>query len=723
MPKPVGSDQRYMPGLDGLRALAVLTVIAFHEQFRWAPGGLLGVGVFFTLSGYLITDLLLSSWLGTGSLHLADFWRRRARRLLPALFVLLIVVTAWVTIADRARLSSLRGAVGAAATYWSNWYVIIKGQSYFSRFAPPQPLDHLWSLAVEEQFYLIWPWLLLLGVIVLRHRTMAAVRWLALPTLVLAAGSAVLAVALYHPGYDPTRVYEGTDTRAGGLLIGAALAMVWSSSRAGQARKLTARILDVPAFAGLVVILLMVWRVGQYSSFLYRGGFVLLSVATAAALAAAACPDSWTTKVLGVPPLRWLGVRSYGIYLWHYPVIVLTSPANGPIGLPRAAGQIAVSIILAALSWRYVEEPIRHGALERAWRQLRTRKLTKVNRFGLAGAFGAASVMAVAGAGLAGAVRVPATAGNAAELAGGSGLSASSNSVSSTGAKGAAAGSGHGATAKSRRHAASVPAPGQPGWVPKTSCTAVAHIGDSTSDGLVSTTYLPQKQLIPAQYQDVGVHTVYTNVVGARSVAETLPGTINGYDAAVGLNHQGFRGCWVIALGTNDTADVAVGSNVTLPARISRMMAAARGEPVMWVNVISLLRSGPYAETNMLKWNAALAHACTQYPNMRVFNWAAVAERPWFISDGIHYTSTGYAARSKAIATGLAAAFPAGGQRSRCLVSLPPSVAAGIASPSPSATPSASTSPGASTSPSARASGGAAAKSPSSPRPSAARRP
>ena len=179
MPKPVGSDQRYMPGLDGLRAIAVLAVIAFHEQFSWAPGGMLGVGVFFTLSGYLITDLLLNRWLRSGNLQLAKFWLARARRLLPALFVMLAIVTAWVTLLDRARLGSLRGAVAAAATYSSNWYAIVQGQSYFSRFAPPQPLDHLWSLAVEEQFYLIWPWLLLLGVICLRHRSTAAMRWLA----------------------------------------------------------------------------------------------------------------------------------------------------------------------------------------------------------------------------------------------------------------------------------------------------------------------------------------------------------------------------------------------------------------------------------------------------------------------------------------------------------------------------------------------------------------
>src|SRR5580700_703160 len=213
MPEPVRGSQRYLPGLDGLRAIAVGAVVAYHVDLGWAQGGLLGVGVFFTLSGYLITDLLLGQQESTDKLQLADFWLRRARRLLPALFVMLAVVTAWVTIADRVRLSSLRGAVGAAAGYYSNWYLIGTHSSYFSRFAPPQPLDHLWSLAVEEQFYLIWPWLLLLGILAIRKRPQA-VRWLVVPTLALAAGSAALMLLLYQPGYDPTRIYEGTDTRA-----------------------------------------------------------------------------------------------------------------------------------------------------------------------------------------------------------------------------------------------------------------------------------------------------------------------------------------------------------------------------------------------------------------------------------------------------------------------------------------------------------------------------
>jgi len=675
MPEPVRAGQRYMPGLDGLRAVAVLAVIAFHEQLGWAPGGLLGVGVFFTLSGYLITDLLLGQWAARGRVALADFWGRRARRLLPALFVMVAVITAWVTLFDRARLTNLRGADAAAATYSSNWYLIIQGQSYFARFAPPQPLDHLWSLAVEEQFYLVWPWLLLAGLLLvrkIRRGRPGGVAWLALPTLALAAGSAWAMLALYHPGLDPTRAYEGTDTRAAGLLIGAALAMTWPSRRPAPRRAVRA-MLDVGGFAGLAVIALMIWRTGQYSPFLYRGGLVVLSFASAAVIAAVAVPGALTGRVLGCRPLRWLGVRSYGIYLWHYPVIVLTTPANATENLVRAAWQTAVTIVVAALSWRYIEEPIRRGALARLWKQIRATTARPAGthaapRTGRAGALAAAptalaavaaaAVLVTASAGLSGAFSAPA-ATNAASLAGSSLPAPSGHGASpAAGAQPAAARAGN-----------KLPSSGSATAL-RSSCNAVAHLGDSTSEGMVSAAYLanPNQRLV-AQYRDVGVKKVVTNIVGANSIVETLPGDTNGYNAAKGIVKQGFKGCWVIALGTNDAADVAIGSSVDPAQRISEIMSVAHGSPVLWVNVVSTLNSGPYAESSMETWNAALNKACAKYPNMRVFNWASLVQPSWFISDGIHYTSAGYAQRSEQIADALAKAFPAKGHSSGCVVS------------------------------------------------------
>src|SRR6185437_7406730 len=270
MPRPVEAGHRYVAGLDGIRAIAVLAVIAYHLNVGWAKGGLLGVGVFFTLSGYLITDLLLSHWDRYGNLGLGMFWVRRARRLLPALFLMLIVVSIWVALFDAAQISQVRREVVSAALYFANWSTIASHGSYFARFQAPLPLDHLWSLSIEEQFYLVWPWLLLILLHLVRSR-----RALALLAVIGAAVSAYLMGQLYHPGVDPTRVYEGTDTRAFGLLIGAALAMVWPTRMSRLALRRSVRspaALDVVGTIGLIAILLLVWRTSSLSSFLYPTG-------------------------------------------------------------------------------------------------------------------------------------------------------------------------------------------------------------------------------------------------------------------------------------------------------------------------------------------------------------------------------------------------------------------------------------------------------------------
>jgi len=682
-----------MPGLDGLRAVAVLAVIAFHEQFTWAPGGLLGVGIFFTLSGFLITSLLTDQWSRsavsgpssadhtagagnhTGTIKLGDFWLRRARRLLPALFVMLAVVTAWITITDRARLDSLRGAVGAAAGYFSNWYLIAKNQSYFARFAPPAPLDHLWSLAVEEQFYLLWPLLLMGGLLLVRRAGKQAPRWLILPTIALTLASIFGMAHLYTPGVDPTRVYEGTDTRAFGLLIGAALALAWPTGRAVKPGPVARAAVDALGILGLATIAVLVWRVGQYSPFAYQGGLVLLSVATAAVVAATACTGTLVGRALGWRPLRWIGARSYGIYLWHYPVIVLTTPANSKPDLVRISIQIAAVVVISALSWRFIEEPIRHGGIERLWAKARaagswTRAdagygLGNLTTFGgLAATAGATSVLVVASVGLAGAVPAPAgPASPGPQLAAGSLQLPVTKSVANAGKR---------TRPEAKSKSTPGPWPSQNGPL-ESSCRSVAHLGDSTSDGLVQANYLPNKaDRIAARYEDVGVQTVVTDVSGARSVVEALAGQVNGYDAAKAIIRGGFKGCWVLALGTNDTADVAAGSNWSLMYRIKRMMAVTRGQPVMWVNLKSLLASGPYAEANMVRWDQTLLKACANYPNMRVYNWAAEVHRKWYISDGIHFTSLGYKYRAEDIANALARAFPAGGHSGAgtgCLVS------------------------------------------------------
>ncbi|MGD8188750.1 acyltransferase family protein [Brevibacillus ginsengisoli] len=372
MPKPLKGNGRYMAGLDGLRAVAVLSVIAYHLHLGWAPGGLLGVGMFFVLSGYLITDLLIAEWSRNGRIDLKDFWIRRARRLLPAMFIMLAIVGMWTMLADRSMLPSLRKDMMAAVLYVSNWWFIFHQVSYFESFGPPSPLGHLWSLAVEEQFYLLWPLLIAVGLRFITRRGP-----LVIMTLGLAALSAVAMAWLYVPGTDPSRIYYGTDTRAFALLIGAALAIIWPS------RKLTNNIapkalfiLDLAGSLGLVFVLLAILQSNQYEDFLYEGGMVLVSIATALVVATLAHPASRLGKLMSVKPLRWLGVRSYGIYLWHYPVIVMTSPVSNADGISYTLViiQVMATILLSAISWRLIEEPIRHGALGKIWSQIKSRQ-------------------------------------------------------------------------------------------------------------------------------------------------------------------------------------------------------------------------------------------------------------------------------------------------------------------------------------------------------------
>ena len=268
----------------------------------WAPGGLLGVAVFFTLSGYLITDLLLAQS-GTG-LRLREFWLGRARRLLAPLFVMLLVVSVWVWADDASQISIVRGQVLAALVYMSNWWQSFQHISYFARFGPPSPLNHLWSLSVEEQFYLLWPWLLLIGLSLSRSRGGKGTfrPRLAVLIVLLALASAVEMGLLFHPGFDPSRDYYGTDTRAFGLLIGAAFACVWPSrALGGTVGRHAVGVIDAIGAIGLIGIAVMIWRTSQYSAFIYRGGFVLLSLFTVMAIAAMTHPASRLSRGVGRP--------------------------------------------------------------------------------------------------------------------------------------------------------------------------------------------------------------------------------------------------------------------------------------------------------------------------------------------------------------------------------------------------------------------------------------
>ncbi len=361
MTKPFKKNSRYMVGLDSLRGLAILGVILYHINFSWMPGGFLGVTVFFVLSGYLITDILAMEWKRNKRIDLKKFWLSRARRLLPGMFVMLVITLAWITIFHSSLLETMRGDSLAALFYVSNWWYIYHKLSYFDNFNQLSPLNHFWSLAVEEQFYVVWPFIISLGLYHIKKQS----RMILLICLGAVASALAMAI-LYEPGADPSRIYYGTDTRAFSLLIGAALALIWPSDRLANKIIPKARlILDVVGGTALIIILLMFWKTNQYDPFLYNGGMVLLSIATALLVANLAHPASRIAQFLRFRPLRWIGIRSYGIYLWHYPILTLTTPKvnAGDFSLIRATLQFLLIIMIAQISWKFIEKPIRQGAL------------------------------------------------------------------------------------------------------------------------------------------------------------------------------------------------------------------------------------------------------------------------------------------------------------------------------------------------------------------------
>jgi peptidoglycan/LPS O-acetylase OafA/YrhL len=358
----------YQPSIDGLRAVSVLAVILYHAELSWIPGGFLGVEVFFVVSGFLITALLVEERFHTGSVSLRGFWTRRARRLLPALYVLLLVVPAMMLVFYRDAAGRLGGDVVAALFYVSNWWQILLQESYFAQAGRPPVLRHLWSLAVEEQFYILFPaffvWLLS------RHgrdRTRNVL-------IGVAVASAIWMAVLYEPYTDPSRVYFGTDTRLSGLLLGAALAVVWTPWRTkATASRAAGPVLDAVGACALVVLVWFFWRVNEFDPFVYRGGFLLLDVCCVVLIAVLVHPSARLNRLLALPPLVWIGVRSYSIYLWHWPIFMVTRPElDLPFGgLPVLVIRVGLTLVAAELSYRFVEQPIRNGDIGRFLRHLR----------------------------------------------------------------------------------------------------------------------------------------------------------------------------------------------------------------------------------------------------------------------------------------------------------------------------------------------------------------
>jgi peptidoglycan/LPS O-acetylase OafA/YrhL len=359
-PAAVAAPSPHLRGIDGLRAGAVLLVVIFHVVPGVVPGGGLGVDIFFVISGFLITGLLVGELATIGRIRFGAFWARRARRLLPALVILLLVCTSVALIIGGDVLVGIGRQVLGAATFSSNWLAIANGSSYFAG-TTPELFRNLWSLAVEEQFYLVWPFVVMLVVLV-------RWRWARFAIFIALAGASAAAMfLLYSPGVDPTRVYYGTDTHSFGLALGAALAIATAGMRTHP--------LEWPRFArrlfqylgGLAIVALVTTAVllPTDAALTFRGGLPLVAVLSALAILGAIVPGGPLGRILDAKPVRWVGVRSYGIYLWHWPVLILLTAAEpdwqdsaGTLWLLRIV-TVAITVGAATLSYRFVERPIR----------------------------------------------------------------------------------------------------------------------------------------------------------------------------------------------------------------------------------------------------------------------------------------------------------------------------------------------------------------------------
>lgn len=369
----MGKKRRYITGLDGIRAIAVIMVLAYHLKLALFKSGFLGVTVFFVLSGYLITGILISEVEEEGTIDLKNFWLRRIRRLVPAVMSMAVVIIFVSAVVNRIIFTKGCKDFLASVLGFNNWWQIFNKVSYFEAAGVPSPFTHCWSLAIETQFYLIYP-LFLLGIYKLAKsrgegRAKRGLLFAGV-TLLLALISVILMIVLFDPQQDASRVYYGTDTRAFSLLFGALLAILWEYRMVP--RRLSASVNMVLGSVSFAVLLVMTIAINGSSNFWYRGGQFLGTILTVLMVYAVSGRKTWLSRFLSNPVLKWIGDRSYSIYLWHYPIILLISKgikASWWITLI----EIVLSVVLAELSYRFIETPIRHGIIGEYLNILRSR--------------------------------------------------------------------------------------------------------------------------------------------------------------------------------------------------------------------------------------------------------------------------------------------------------------------------------------------------------------
>jgi peptidoglycan/LPS O-acetylase OafA/YrhL len=643
VPDRTDTDQRRWSGLDGLRAIAVVAVVAFHFAPSALPGGFLGVDIFFVLSGYLITRMITTEYLRFGWLRFGNFYLRRARRLLPALGVVLTAALAGAAF-WRDQMTTIRPATAAAAGYVSNWWLSYAHESYFVTAGRPSMLQHLWSLAVEEQFYLFWP---LIAVAVLtvaprRHKAVAVAGVAGLLGVASALEMALLAIARNAPyATDASRLYYGTDTHSMGLLLGAAMGAL-AAGRAVTPREGPLRwlpISDAIAAVALGTVLAVIVTVPESSPGLYRGGFLAVAALTAVAVAAVARRGSRLGSGLDNRPARWLAARSYAIYLWHWPIAVVSRPGidvHWP-GTVVLLVRVAATLLLADLTHRFVETPIRTGGFQAGVRA-GIRRLHRV-------VLGQAPVGAhLATAALVGGV-----------LVAGAVLVSGPNAVLSPMQRALAAEQG------GRDLRLGPEPPGQPAPFPPGDSPGATSLSPSPSTSPSTTPSTTRPDPTPTQSRPAGPPTSHgpaplpqisafgdSVMLGAREyLNERFPG--GSMDAVEGrqpdpilvdIEQDAAAGK------LNPLVIIGVGDNgLITPDVLRQTLRTLRGIPRV---IVLNNRVGRYWESAN---NQTIAAIVPDFDNARLLDWHSVSapHGSWFYDDGIHLTPAGAIAYTRLI--------------------------------------------------------------------------
>jgi peptidoglycan/LPS O-acetylase OafA/YrhL len=612
---PRAKEMGYLPGLDGVRALAVIGVLLYHADLSWIPGGFLGVDVFFVLSGFLITSLILEEFDRSGRVDFRKFYLGRARRLLPALILVLVVVSLAAALVYQDAARQLASDVVASIFYVNNWWYIAADQSYFEFIGRPPLLKHLWSLAVEEQFYLVWPAIAFLAMRRFARKGVFAVA--ATLAILSTIWMLQLAVANGFPDFaDPSRAYFGTDSHSMGLLIGAAMATFWRPGR--MRRSLPTGASVIITAIGIAALLAVIWFfvfVGEFTPWLYRGGFLGLALIVATLIAAASHPGVGLGKAMGTQPWRYIGQRSYGLYLWHWPVFMATRPGlDLPLdGVPLLILRLGLTVGIAELSFRFVEMPIRRGVIQRYAARVKAASGARRRRLRLvATAMIGATVVSVIAVALllAATTRTAGETVVAADVAAAMGIASGGPTEVSLddGSEGpavepSAASSGGTGTTSPATAGATPPA------TPTRDTGTVSAIGDSV-------------------------------MLGARSVLkDVIPGTR--VDAAVSRYPGAFIGKLKRYVAGNRLAPIVVlhpGTNGVLPESMMREMLDILVDSPRVV-VVNTNMPRTWREPN----NNVMADVVPEYPNAVLADWrAASLDKPeYFASDGIHLTEKG----------------------------------------------------------------------------------